>query len=245
VKMFLKKRAIDGEREGRYHIRVSGGCDQACSYCVLAPAIGRLKSKPIESCRRELLRGLREGFTDFVLDADDLGAYGPDIGSDFPELLRALLSVPGGQRLDLRALNPVWLVRYRDDLARWARARRLSGLCCCLQSGSARILSLMNRYPDVGEILSALGQIRVADPEIFLSAYVIAGFPSETAAEFEETVAAVDQAAFDRVIVFPYQDDGKSAASALEGKVGRPVIAKRTRLIYRALKRRGVEAICV
>lgn len=245
LRMFVRKRRIDGEREEEYHIRVSEGCDQNCSYCVLAPAIGKLRSKSIEACRRELCRGLQAGFTGFVLDGDDLGAYGLDSGSDFPELLQALLAVPGVRQLELRALNPVWLVRYRDDLVGWAQAGRLSGLCCCLQSGSGRILSLMKRYPDVGEILSALGKIKESSPEIFLSAYVIVGFPSETVAEFEETIAAVEKAGFNRVIVFPYQDDEKSAASALEEKIPPAVIAKRTRRLYRALKRNGVEAICV
>ncbi len=245
LRMFLKKRMIDGEREGKYYIRTSEGCNQNCSYCVLAPAIGKLKSKSIESCRRELLRGMEAGFSRFVLDGDDLGAYGLDIGSSFPELLHALLGVPGKNRLELRAINPVWLVKYRDDFARSAQSSRLSGLCCSLQSGSGRILKLMDRYSDISKILSSLRQIRQAAPKIFFSAYIIVGFPSETVSELEEMIGVVEKATFNRVILFPYQANEKSRAFGLEAEIPPKVIAKRTRRVYRILKRKGVEVICV
>ncbi len=245
ARMFLKKRRIDRFRRSQYYIRTSWGCRGACSYCVIREAIGPLQSKPVEDCRRELLAAVASGQAGVVLDGDDLGAYGLDRGSTLPELLRALLAAEGGCVLDIEEINPRWLVAYVDELAPILSTRRVRSLCCCLQSGSGRVLRLMNRYAETEKISAALVKIRSAAPALKLSAHVIVGFPSETEAEFEETIRAVEAGGFASVLVFGYQDKPGSRSAGFAGQIPAAAIAGRVKRIHSRLSRRGVDVLCV
>ena len=245
ARMFLKKRAVDRFRRKQYYIRTSWGCRGACSYCVIREAIGPLQSKPVEDCRRELLAAVASGQASVVLDGDDLGAYGLDRGSTLPELLRALFAADGGCVLDIEEINPRWLVAYAGELVPILATQRVRSLCCCLQSGSGRVLRLMNRYAETEKISAALGRIRAAAPALRLSAHVIVGFPSETEAEFEETIRAVEAGGFASVLVFGYQDKAGSRSAGFAGKIPAAAIAGRVKRFHSRLSRRGVDVLCV
>lgn len=244
LKMFFKKRRIERAWAQNFYIRTSWGCRGRCSYCVIRSAIGDLRSKPIATCQEELSRGLEHGFSRIVLEGDDTGAYGLDIGSNLPHLLRNLISIRSNFTLELGCLNPIWIVKYAQELTSIAGSGKLGAIECCIQSGSARILKLMNRYHDPDRIIDALIDIKQASPSTILSSHVIVGFPTETEADLEETIDMIERVGFNWVVVFPYEEKEGCRAESIKEKVATDIIRKRSAYIYRRLSRRGVDVLC-
>jgi len=242
-RMFLKKRRIDREWGQQFYLRTSWGCRGRCSYCVIRGAIGDLRSKPLAACREELRRAAARGVSSITLDGDDLGAYGLDIGSSLPELLGALVAEEGDFTLDLNCLNAVWLARYSEELAGFAGGGRLRRIECCIQSGSPRILKLMNRYPDTGKVVSAFLGIKNRSPATILNTHVIVGFPTETEDDLNDTIGVLERVGFDEVIIFHYQEKEGAASRDIPGKVPEKVIRRRIGRLYRRLSRRGADVL--
>ena len=243
--MFNKKRRTDRAWAKNYYIRTSWGCRGKCSYCVIRRAIGPLKSKPIADCAKELIRGLEQGFNTFLLDGDDLGAYGLDVDSTLPELIRNLISIQGHHTLRLESLNPLWLVQYSKELTSLVLSNRISSIECCIQSGSKRILELMDRYADPSKMLAVLLDIKSANPSTLFSTQIIVGFPSETEIDFENTIEIVEKVGFESVVIFRYQENEKCRAASLREKVPPEVIENRIRGAYRRLSCQGVDVLCI
>ena len=121
------------------------------------------RSKPAQKCVAQYRQLLADGYRQFVLDGDDVGAWGVDLGASLPALLREMARATDGARVGwyLNHLNPQWVVKHQADLAAHAAAGRLDGVNCPVQSGSPRILRLMNRYPDaeLGQTVDLLARM--------------------------------------------------------------------------------------
>jgi len=175
----------------QFHIRIAWGCKGNCSYCVINKATSPFHSKPVDECIKEFKKGLYKGYTNFVLDASDVGLYGVDINSSFPELLDKMTKIPGEYKISIREFHPVWLVKYIDKLEEIAKRHKILILDISLQSASTRILKLMNRYSDKEKIKDAILRLKKATHDIFLTVQFIIGFPTETWDEFEETLTFI------------------------------------------------------
>ncbi|UCD13322.1 MAG: hypothetical protein JSW60_07130, partial [Thermoplasmatales archaeon] len=91
---------------GTYLISICRGCIHNCTYCAIRKAVGPLKSKPPNQCVQEFKLGLKEGYKNFVLEADDVGPYGLDIKSSLPELLDKITNIDGDYSLELKNTHP-------------------------------------------------------------------------------------------------------------------------------------------
>ncbi len=217
-------------------IRVSWGCNNNCSYCGIRSAVGRLHSKPLETCRNELLEGLGKGLTDFEIIADDVGAYGLDIGLTFPDLLNVLCDVQGDYDLRVWNLSPVWLVRYLAELIPSFQNGKILEVHCPVQSGSSGILKAMNRYSNVVEIGNAIGKLRSVAPQLRLTTDIILGFPGETEADVEKTIEFIRSTRFRMIDIFIYYDGRNTPASRMQDKISPSLVEQRLRKIRRALE---------
>jgi len=171
-----------------FNIRISRGCLGNCTYCVIKNAIGTHKSKPVEECIKEFKKGLSNGYKQFVINADDTGAYGIDINSTLPELLKQMIKLPGDYYIAIRNLHPGWVVKYIDELEKIFATGRILSLDVQIQSSSNRILKLMNRYSDIKKIEAAILRIKRISLDIKINTNFIAGFPTETEDEFRKTI---------------------------------------------------------
>lgn len=172
-------------------IRISWGCLNNCSYCSIKNAVGKFHSKPIEDCIKEFKGMVKKGYTNFYLTADDTGAYGIDIEKTFPNLLNKLIKIEGNYKIGIYALNPIWLVKYIDELETIIESKKIIGIHIPIQSGCNHILKLMNRYSDVEKIKEAFIRLKKANPNIDLYTHIIVGFPSETEGEFQQTLSFI------------------------------------------------------
>lgn len=228
-------------------LRIAHGCMGNCSYCVIRKATGKLKSKPLNECLNEY-EGLLKGKVESILiDAEDTGAYGLDIGVTFINLLSNLLSLNDEYRqypkLYLRSFNPVWVVRYRDELSAMVDRANIIKINCPIQSGSARILKLMKRYANIELIGESLCIIRKKHRQIHLDTHLIIGFPTEKDEDLIATIDLCKKIEFDSVELYGYSDREDTVAHQLYGKIPKEIISRRLETAKEAFEKEGTNVI--
>jgi tRNA-2-methylthio-N6-dimethylallyladenosine synthase len=201
-------------------IAVTRGCDNRCSYCVVPDTRGSARSVPARRVLEEIERLSGEGFREVTLLGQNVNAY-HDGGFDFAGLLdrAADTGIPWIRFLTShpRDLHPEVL----DVMAR--RENVCPHLHLPLQSGSDRILDAMNRRYTVERYLGIVDAARAAVPGISLSTDLIFGFPGETEAEFEETIAVMERVRFDSAYLYRYSEREGTPACSMTGVVPGPV----------------------
>ena len=239
IKHILRKAAVS------FSIRVSWGCLGNCSYCGIRNGIGRLKSKPLEQCLSELDEGVRQGHRLIDLVSDDIGAYGFDTGKDFAELINAVLKRHPHTKILLGDIHPRWLVKYEEVLLPYIKSGRIDEIWCPLQSGSDKILRLMNRGNNAAMIKKTAIRIKKVSPGTFLGAHVICGFPSEMDGDWEQSLQLVVQSGFDCVALFPYSKIEGTRSASMTGHLSREIIQKRLKEAKQYFRLNNVAMLCV
>ncbi|MFA6357916.1 MAG: radical SAM protein [Candidatus Omnitrophota bacterium] len=226
-------------------LRISSGCLECCAYCTIFRAVGRLKSKKINECVREYSLLLKQGYRNFELNADNLGAYGLDFGSTFPELLKSLSEVDKGLSVSwaLYGLDPKWAIKYNDFLSEYIVKGKIAYIICPIQSGSNRILELMNRHYKIEEITEILIKFKKLQPKLRLDTQLIVGFPSETEKDFQETLDAVETIDFDAALFFAYYEGHDSFSSGMSNKIPGEMILTRIRQALDLLQGKGIRCV--
>ncbi len=227
-------------------LRISRGCAERCSYCNIFRAIGQLRSKEAEECQREYSKLLERGYRRFRLLADNLGAYGLDCGKTFADLLHKLSEVDKGYRVNwyLSELHPRWVIAYKDALSQYVSEGKITDIFCPVQSGSNRILRLMNRHHGIEEITGILKRFRELQPGLRLQTNFIIGFPSETEEDVAASISAAESVRFDQVILHAYYDAYNSVSSGMEGKISQEKIIERISRADDLLQKAGVVCFC-
>ncbi|MFD1703028.1 tRNA (N(6)-L-threonylcarbamoyladenosine(37)-C(2))-methylthiotransferase MtaB [Methylopila henanensis] len=190
----------------RAFVAVQTGCDHRCTFCVIPFGRGASRSTPAELVVAEVRRVLDRGAKEAVLTGVDLTAWGLDLGHGerLGDLVRAVLkAVPELPRLRLSSLDAVEV----DDalLAAFADEERLAPhLHLSLQSGDDMILKRMKRRHSRADAVRFCEAVRRARPDVAFGCDVIAGFPTETDAMFENTRAALEECGVAYAHVFPF-----------------------------------------
>lgn len=215
----------------RLGIKVQDGCNHRCSYCIVWKARGPEVSAPVPQVLDEARHACASGIPEVVLTGVNLGRYRSrdDAGNviDVGGLIERLLSETEVEQVRLSSIEPM---DVGDSLlnAMAAHPRRVAPfLHLPLQSGSSATLRRMRRPYSGEEFLELVGRIRAAVPRIALSCDIIAGFPGETDAEFEESYRVCEQAGFARMHVFRYSARPGTPAATMSGQVEPAVMAKR------------------
>jgi len=250
-----KARTLLGLQPQRYYLCVCKGCLGNCTYCAIKSSIGAVRSRPVDAVVRQFREGLEKGYGDFIVLGDDVGAYGKDIKLSLPGLLEALNqelgafleknSLPKRSQakigFHIQEIQPRWLVIYKEPLLKILAAGTIKSILCPIESGNGRVLELMNRRYDAAEIADFFARARAIQPGLLLATHVMAGFPSETEAEYGDSLKLVAQIHFDQVTVFPYDAKEGTAASRLTPRVDDQVIRGRVRQAVKFLRHENVK----
>jgi tRNA A37 methylthiotransferase MiaB len=220
-------------RTRRTAIYASAGCAKLCSYCAIRFATGAVRSKPPEAVIGNIVEGLRLGYRTFDFLSDSIGGYGLDLGSNLGGLLNRVRALPGYFTVGISDLHPHEFLKYLPSILALAKARRLHYLYVPVQSGSERILRLMNRTCSMKDLTAAFAAIR-RFREVFLQTGVMAGFPGEADTDFEETVSFLTEIDFDNVYVHYYCDMPDTASSRLPEKINKETMIARLERISRS-----------
>lgn len=179
-------------------IPLSTGCLGACTYCKTRHARGKLGSYQLDALVARAKKVIEEGVTEIWLSSEDTGAYGIDLNTDLPTLLRALLDViPPGVMLRVGMTNPPFILEHLDAIADILNHPSVYAfLHVPVQSGSDPVLLAMNREYTVAEFSRVADVLLAKVPSLTLATDIICGFPGETEEQFDETMALVSKYRF-------------------------------------------------
>lgn len=200
-------------RHFRY-LKISEGCDHACSFCVIPKIRGRYRSRHIADLVREAKQLVDEGAKELVVIGQDITRFGWDYAgkSLLPQLLEALGSVRGLKWIRLLYTYPSTLT---DEMIRAiAGSRKICRyIDLPLQHISDKILKTMRRGNTKEQTVELIRKLRVMIPEVVIRTSFIVGFPGETDEDFEELLAFMREIKFERLGIFRYsQEEGSEAA---------------------------------
>jgi len=230
---FLEEAQLAPGAQTRPNLKIQEGCGNRCSFCVIPFTRGPSKSLPHEVVLRQVQGFVAAGGNELVLSGINLGRWGRDLqpGAEaavpraLPALLRRLFRETALPRLRLSSIEPMdWDDELIALMAQFGGSRLARHAHLPLQSGSDAVLRRMHRrYRPWHYQQKVAALLRAAGPELTLGADVMAGFPGETDAEFEETVAFIRALPFGYLHLFPFSARPGTRAWALHAE--RPVPA--------------------
>ncbi len=192
----------------RAFVQVQQGCDHRCTFCIIPYGRGRNRSVPLGAIVEQVRTLVAGGYQEVVLTGVDIASFGPDLpgAPTLGQMIRRLLmAVPELPRLRLSSIDPAAI-----DADLWRllaeEPRLMPHLHLSLQAGSDLILKRMRRRHLRQNALHVIRRARDLRPGIAIGADLIAGFPTETDALFDETLRFVTEAALPYLHVFPYSE---------------------------------------
>jgi threonylcarbamoyladenosine tRNA methylthiotransferase MtaB len=219
----------------RAFVQVQQGCDHRCTFCIIPFGRGRNRSVPIGVIADQVRALVAGGYQEVVLTGVDIASYGPDLpgAPSLGQMIRRLLlAVPELPRLRLSSIDPAAI---DDDLWRLIaeESRLMPHLHLSLQAGSDLILKRMRRRHLRADAMATVRRARDLRPGIAIGADLIAGFPTETDALFDDTLRFVSEAALPYLHVFPYSERPGTPASRMPC-VPKPVRRERAAALRQA-----------
>lgn len=217
------------------YLKISEGCNNKCSFCIIPSMRGKLASRPIEEVLREGERLVRAGVKELLVISQDTSAYGADIRyrpggwrdqvyeTRFIDLARGLGSLGAWVRM-----HYVYPYPHVDDVMPLMAERKvLPYLDIPFQHGSPSVLKRMRRPAHAENSLARIKAWRDVCPDLVIRSTFIVGFPGETEAEFEELLAWMEEAQLDRVGCFKYSPVEGATSNALADHVAPEVQEER------------------
>ena len=169
-------------------VNIMFGCNNFCSYCIVPYVRGRERSREPEAIVKEIEALVADGVTEVMLLGQNVNSYGKTLKNPvtFAQLLEKVEQIEGLKRIRFMTSHPKDL---SDELIEYmGRSKKVCHhLHLPMQSGSSRILKIMNRHYDKEKYLGLVEKIRAAVPDISLTTDIIVGFPGETEEDFQET----------------------------------------------------------
>jgi len=222
-------------------VMVEDGCDSYCSYCILPYLRGPVRSRPLDDILREARSQLESGCRELVLTGIHIGAYGKDLGDGFTiaDVVERVAALPGRFRVRLSSIE----VGEIDErlAALMAGGKLCPHLHVPLQSGSNRILALMNRKYTAEMFVRRIQGVRSRLKRCAVTTDVMCGFPGETEEDFEATVDIVRRVGFSRIHAFPFSPRRGTRAAEMAGRIPVPVARSRVRRLAALGSRLGEE----
>lgn len=219
---------------------IQTGCDNTCAYCIVPSVRGEEISRPMDDLIREAEMLAASGVTEITVLGQNVNSYGRDLTKRAPlfaDLLRALGDVDGIERIRFTSPHPKDL---REETI--AAMAEVSAVCpqlhLPLQSGSNRVLQAMRRGYTTERYMERLAAARAAIPDLHVTTDLIVGFPGETDAEFDESLAIIAQGDFDSAYTFIFSPrEGTRAAAMVEDFVDDAVVSERFARLKEVLDR--------
>ena len=209
-------------------VNIMFGCNNFCSYCIVPYVRGRERSREPEEIIREIRGFVEDGVIEVMLLGQNVNSYGKTLKHpiSFARLLEEIEKIDGLKRIRFMTSHPKDL---SDELIEvMGRSKKIcKHLHLPLQSGSSRILDVMNRRYTKEQYLELVDKIRKAVPDIALTTDIIVGFPGETEEDFEETMDVVRRVRYDSAFTFIYSKRTGTPAAQMKDQVPEDVVKKR------------------
>lgn len=228
------------------YLRIADGCDRRCTFCTIPNIRGRFQSEPLEKLLDEAAQLAEDGVKELVVVAQETTFWGSDLHSDLnggfngkPRLVHLLQKLEEIDGLRWIRLMYAYPLNFDDELIELfaAKGKLLPYIDIPLQHCSDDILRRMNRRVTRQETEALLGKLRERIENLVLRTSLIAGFPGETEAMFDELVRFVERWQFERAGVFPFSPERGTPAEQFTDRVADRILNRRFDKLYRTCER--------
>lgn len=209
-------------------VNIIYGCNNFCSYCIVPYVRGRERSRNPEDILEEIRALANDGVKEVMLLGQNVNSYGKNLNPQisFAQLLKEVEKIDKIKRIRFMTSHPKDLSQELIDVM-GASKKICRHLHLPLQSGSTRLLKIMNRKYTKEDYLDLVDRIRKAVPDISLTTDIIVGFPGETEEDFMETIDVVKKVGFDNAFTFLYSKRAGTPAANMECQVDENVAKER------------------
>lgn len=225
-------------------INIMFGCNNFCSYCIVPYVRGRERSRKPEDIIDEITRLSEDGVKEIMLLGQNVNSYGKNLENpiSFARLLTMVEKIPGIERIRFMTSHPKDL---SDELIEVMKNSKkiCRHLHLPLQSGSSRILKVMNRRYDKEKYLELAAKIRKEIPDIAITTDIIVGFPGETKEDVEDTIDVINKVKFDNAFTFIYSKRTGTPAAAMENQVPEEEVKENFDKVLKAVQDNAKEAV--
>lgn len=209
-------------------VNIMYGCNNFCSYCIVPYVRGRERSRNPEDIIDEIKQLLANGVVEIMLLGQNVNSYGKTLENPitFAQLLQRIEDIEGLKRIRFMTSHPKDL---SDELIKvMAKSKKIcKQMHLPLQSGSSRLLKIMNRHYNKEQYLTLVEKLRKEIPDIGITTDIIVGFPGETEEDFEETLDVVEKAQYDSAFTFIYSKRSGTPAAKMPDQVPEDVVKDR------------------
>ena len=209
-------------------VNIIYGCNNFCTYCIVPYVRGRERSRQPDDIINEIIGLNQKGVSEITLLGQNVNSYGSDLaqGISFASLIRRIDAQTGIKRLRFMTSHPKdmsdELIDCYGDLKSLCEHVHLP-----VQSGSSRILQLMNRRYTREHYLNLIARLKARVPDIAVTTDIIVGFPGETEEDFAQTLSLVDAVGYDAAYTFAYSKRSGTKAAEMEGHLDKKIVSER------------------
>ena len=220
------------QEQSRAYLKIQDGCEVFCSYCIVARVRGKHKSVEPKKIYDAIKIAYEFGYKEIVLTGLNLGSYNYNNEIKFIQIVKNMLEISSkfGIRIRLSSIEPIY---FNDELISLFKNSEV--LCphvhIPLQSGSDKILKLMNRRYTSGYYLNIVEKLYKTNSNIGISADIMVGFPNEDSNDFKDTYNLCEKSKFIKMHIFRYSNRENTPSSKMSNQVGYRTKLKRAKLL--------------
>jgi len=210
-----------------FFVRGAHGCMGKCSYCAIKRARGSIRSYKLDDIVRQIEGAVAAGYKTISFAGDDMGCWGADLGLDLADLFKEIATVKGEFCLDIRFVEPHWLLKLQDKLWPFFESGLVASFNAPIQSGSQRILKLMRRDYSVEDVVATTNDVIKRTEVKSIGSILMAGFPGEEVDDYMKTYDLLKRSKIDLWQIFQYEGRPGTPSEKMENKVDSRVKAQR------------------
>lgn len=233
---------IDRDSSLKAYVTIMYGCDNFCSYCIVPYVRGREKSRKSADIIREIEELVEKGYKEITLLGQNVNSYGKGLeeGIDFAGLLKRVNAIPGIERIRFMTSHAKDLTGDVIDAMRDSD-KVTEQIHLPVQSGSTRILQIMNRKYTREKYLQIIREIREKIPGVAITTDIIVGFPGETESDFTDTLTLCEKVGFDSAFTFIYSNRNNTPADKMANQIPDEVKHERFTRLVEVINRRAYD----
>jgi tRNA-2-methylthio-N6-dimethylallyladenosine synthase len=213
-------------------VNITKGCDNFCTFCVVPYTRGREKSRPLKHILDDIHALTKRGVKEITLLGQNVNSYTSDTGSDFADLIETVAVETDLERIRFTTSHPKDYNQKLVDVLYRNQPKVCEYIHLPFQSGSSRILEMMNRGYSREQYLEKIAMIKKAIPNVVLSTDIIVGFPSETEEDFKDTMSLVEEVGFETIFAFKYSPRPFTKAARFDAQVPEDVKSERLNRLF-------------
>ncbi len=213
-------------------VNITKGCDNFCTFCVVPYTRGREKSRPLQHLLADIHTLTKRGVKEVTLLGQNVNSYTSECGADFADLMEKVALETSVERIRFTTSHPKDFNQKLVDVLYKHQPKICEYIHLPFQSGSSRILELMNRGYTREEYLAKIAMIKKAIPNVVLSTDIICGFPGETEEDFQQTLEMVKEVGYETIFAFKYSPRPFTKAARFEDQVPEDVKSDRLARLF-------------